>query len=87
MEYDKVNKTDLYRTLEAYFENNNDLQSTAAKLFIHKNTLKYRLERIGEILNCNIKTNDDFLRIGVGLQVGKILSCKNSYAEDFQPEE
>jgi len=84
IEYDKVNRTDLYQTLETYYENDSDLQSTAQKLFIHKNTLKYRLERIGEILGSNIRTTDDSLCIGVALKVGKILTAKASNAEDMQ---
>lgn len=84
IEYDKVNRTDLYQTLESYFDNNSDLQTTAQKLFIHKNTLKYRLERIGEILGSNIRKTNDFLLVGIALQIGKILSARSSHAEDAQ---
>jgi sugar diacid utilization regulator len=78
IEYDKMNRTDLCRTLEIFYENNSDLQVSSQRLFIHKNTLKYRLERINEILGCNIRSTDAFLRIGVAFQVGRILSGKGA---------
>lgn len=79
VEYDRINRTDLYHTLSEYCNHDCNLQATAQVLFVHKNTLKYRLERIGDILGCDIRLNDAFLRIGVGLQIGEILRAHSNH--------
>jgi hypothetical protein len=45
-QYDRDNKSDLYNTLYTYLENGKSLVATAEKLFIHRNTLVYRINRI-----------------------------------------
>lgn len=47
--YENKSHTQLLETLWAYFENDCNLQTTADKLFSHKNTVKYRLKRIEEL--------------------------------------
>lgn len=49
-EYDQLNDANLTETLSAYLENNCNSQMTAAALYIHRNTLRYRLERISTII-------------------------------------
>jgi sugar diacid utilization regulator len=75
IDYDKSNHAELYLTLTTYFANNTDLQNTAAALYIHKNTLKYRLEKIRDILGCDIRDTGAFLKLGIGIEIGKILSA------------
>lgn len=48
-QYDRRNDSDLYHTLRAYLENGGSIKGTAAALFIHRNSLTYRLERITDI--------------------------------------
>ena len=47
-------KNDLLSTLLTYFENNCQISNTAKKLFIHENTLRYRLQKIEELLNLKL---------------------------------
>lgn len=54
-EYDKRNNAELYKTLRIYLECNNNIQQTANKLFIHRNSLIYRLNRIKEITGLDIE--------------------------------
>ena len=51
LEHDRQNDADLMNTLFEYLENAENMQKTAAALYIHKNTLAYRLNRIREIMN------------------------------------
>lgn len=44
--YDHVNGTDLYHTLETYLACGCSVKDTAEKLYIHRNSLNYRLDRI-----------------------------------------
>ena len=58
---DKEKQTDLLRTLEVYLANNGKGKQTASELFIHPNTLNYRIKQIQELTNIdfndfNVKT-------------------------------
>ncbi len=48
--YDHANGTDFYHTLEAYLDCGCSVKDTAQKLYIHRNSLNYRLERIQELI-------------------------------------
>ena len=52
---DEVNKSNLCETLEMYINHNCNAKETAESMFIHRNTLNYRLGKIQEILGnkCN----------------------------------
>jgi len=82
IEYDKVSKSTLYQTLETYYKNKNSIQDTAQILYIHRNTLKYRLERISEILNCDIHQHESFIKVGVGIMIGQILNDREQQAKE-----
>jgi hypothetical protein len=49
--YDHANQTELLFTLKSYLECNQNITETAAKSFVHINTIKYRLEKIKKLLN------------------------------------
>lgn len=61
MAYDKKYNTNLIQTLEVYLNKNCNLNQTAEILFIHRNTIKYRLQRIEEITNTSL--DDAFTRL------------------------
>jgi len=54
LRYDLKHDGELFQTLEAYFKSNEDIQKTAEILFVHQNTLRYRLKKIEEILEVNL---------------------------------
>ncbi|ULL14586.1 PucR family transcriptional regulator [Paenibacillus sp. H1-7] len=54
---------EMLRTLEAFIENDGQINETAKQLFIHRNTAAYRLEKIGEILEVDFKNVNDLLRL------------------------
>lgn len=53
-EDDKIKGTEFYRSLKEYLLLRNNVSMTAKKLFIHRNTMIYRLAKISEILNVDI---------------------------------
>ncbi|MCF6093674.1 helix-turn-helix domain-containing protein [Microaerobacter geothermalis] len=57
MEYDRENQSELLQTLEVYLVNNCKLKETAERLYVHPNTLNYRIKRIMEIAKIDF---DDF---------------------------
>ncbi len=60
-QYDKKNHTDLFETLKIYLRKERNLLQTAKKLYIHRSTLSYRIERIQAITGINL--DDDKVRL------------------------
>ncbi|MGS0690673.1 sugar diacid recognition domain-containing protein [Shewanella sp. 0m-4] len=56
----------LIKTLTAYLQHFGDLQLCANVLFIHRNTLRYRLDRIQQITGTNINQLDGLLQLYIG---------------------
>ncbi|MEN8076397.1 PucR family transcriptional regulator ligand-binding domain-containing protein [Clostridioides difficile] len=63
IKYDKDNNSDLLKTLKIYLNNNCNIIKTADELSSHRNTIKYRLNRIMEITNEDL--NDPFYRLNL----------------------
>jgi carbohydrate diacid regulator len=59
------NKAMLRRTLEAWFANNENSAATANALHVHRNTLDYRLRRIGELAGLDLARSEDRLLLYV----------------------
>jgi PucR family transcriptional regulator, purine catabolism regulatory protein len=60
---------DLLRTLSAYFEHNGNLSHTAESLFIHRNTLLYRMERIASISGLDLELPETRLAAQLALHI------------------
>ncbi|HAS63056.1 MAG TPA: XRE family transcriptional regulator [Vibrio sp.] len=65
----KDTKGTLVNTLKSYFAQNCDAYQTCQLLHIHRNTLRYRLERIEEITSLNINNLDDQLHLYLALNL------------------
>lgn len=59
IEYDQSTNGELIKTMEMYLDCNENISKTAEKLYVHPNTVKYRLERIKEILGKNPFSNGE----------------------------
>jgi sugar diacid utilization regulator len=70
-EYDRKHHMDLVNSLFVYFEENCNVAKTAKRLFIHRNTLDYRLKKIAEITGRNLTDPYDRLTLQLGVVVGK----------------
>lgn len=71
--YDDKNSTVLVKTLIAYLKENRNLGKTAEKLYIHRNTIKYRIKRIQEILDCDLKDDETVFNIKLCIKIGVFL--------------
>lgn len=54
-EHDRATGSELYETLRAYLENERSLVKTAKALFIHRNTLLYRLEKLQQLVELDLE--------------------------------
>lgn len=59
--YDKKHNSDLCQTLFCYLKNNGSVKAVADELFIHKNTIVYRMSKIKELLDCDLEDGEERL--------------------------
>lgn len=67
---------ELVHTLETYFEYNGNLSQAAEALFIHRNTLIYRIERIEAITNRDLNNPEERLATQLALRIYRMLGSK-----------
>ncbi|BBZ26660.1 hypothetical protein MMAD_09550 [Mycolicibacterium madagascariense] len=67
--YDKTADYELMRTLRAYLDADGSPSKTAAALFIHRNSLLYRLNRISELLGVSLRTLEGKTACAVALAI------------------
>ncbi len=60
-------------TIQSFFENNLNVSETSRGLFVHRNTLVYRLEKIRKITGLDLRKFDDAIVFKVALMVKKYL--------------
>ncbi|CUH96839.1 hypothetical protein P22_2950 [Propionispora sp. 2/2-37] len=73
-EYDRTHQMNLVNSLFVYFEENCNAAQTAKRLFVHRNTLDYRLKKIEEISGRSLSDPYDRLTLQLGVIVGKQMS-------------
>lgn len=73
-EHDNLHGTSYISTLENYFYNNQNVTETSKAMYLHRNTLNYRIEKIKEILNTDLKNSEELLRIQIALKIFRILN-------------
>jgi len=67
-------------TIQRFFDNNLNVSETSRGLFVHRNTLVYRLEKIKKITGLDLREFDQAIIFKVALMVRKYLdSTKNGY--------
>lgn len=64
-------------TIQAFFENNLNVSETSRKLFVHRNTLVYRLEKIKKLTGLDLREFEHAITFKVALMVKKYLSSKS----------
>lgn len=86
--YDQEHDTDYVNTLHLYLKYNESVQKVAEETFTHRNTVNYRISKIKNILNCNLKTMDDRFPYEVAFycrDMMKNTNCFSSFSEDTEP--
>ncbi|TMC13606.1 MAG: hypothetical protein E6J29_06375, partial [Chloroflexi bacterium] len=71
-EHDRRRNGELVETLRAYLEAG-EQQAAARRLKVHPNTLRYRLDRIGEITDADLNDPETRLNLAVALRVQGLL--------------
>ncbi len=66
-------------TINMFFENNLNVSETSRKLFVHRNTLVYRLEKIKKLTGLDLREFDDAIIFKVALMVKKYLASRENH--------
>ena len=72
---DSLDQETLY-TINKFFENNLNVSETSRKLFVHRNTLVYRLEKIKKLTGLDLREFDHAIVFKVALMVKKYLNSQ-----------
>jgi PucR family transcriptional regulator, purine catabolism regulatory protein len=67
-DYDREHRGSLIQTLDAYFAHHANISQTAESLFVHRNTLLYRLDRIQELTQHDLNQSDMRLALHLALK-------------------
>ncbi len=65
--YDRERGSGLVQTLTVYFETGTNASKTSERLYLHRNSLLYRLERIQELTGLDLRDHGSRLVIQLGL--------------------
>jgi sugar diacid utilization regulator len=71
--YDEQYETDLVTTVEAYLDSDANVPATAKKLFTHRHTIRYRLERIRDLSGHDATATEGRERLGLGIKAMRVL--------------
>ncbi len=74
LKFDKESNLALEETLLAYFACNTDLNAAGEKLYLHPNTLRYRLKKASEILGRDLSSLENQVNLFLALKIGRLKS-------------
>ncbi len=76
--YDEQYETDLVRTLETFLEADGNVAGTAQRLFTHRHTVYYRLERVRELSGLDVSSSDGREKLSLGLKSMRVLGITSA---------
>jgi sugar diacid utilization regulator len=71
--YDEQYETDLVQTLETFLECDGNVANTASRMFTHRHTIRYRLERVRDLSSLDVSSTDGREKLGLGLKAMRVL--------------
>ncbi len=77
LDYDTAHGSELADTLEAFLDSGQDLTITAARLFVHRSTVKYRLARIRQLLGTKDFSGDLLAAMLLALKARRYLDARS----------
>ena len=76
--YDEQYDTELVRTLRTFLEADGNVAGTAQRLFTHRHTIYYRLERVRELSGLDVSSSDGREKLSLGLKAMRVLGIAAS---------
>jgi sugar diacid utilization regulator/putative methionine-R-sulfoxide reductase with GAF domain len=82
-EYDRQRQTSLLKTLEEFLRRHGNISATAEALYVHPNTLRQRLRRIGELSGLDLR-KDDWLLVEIAVKMVKLQQALGTASPDIR---
>jgi DNA-binding PucR family transcriptional regulator len=76
--YDEQYETDLMLTLQTFLEADGNVAGTAQRLFTHRHTIYYRLERVRELSGLDVGSSDGREKLSLGLKAMRVLGISSA---------
>ena len=83
--YDEQYETELVATVEAYLDNDGNVAATAKRLFTHRHTVRYRLERVKELCGHDVSATEGREKLGLGLKAMRVLGIASPRGPAMEP--
>jgi PucR family transcriptional regulator, purine catabolism regulatory protein len=83
--YDEEYETELLRTLESFLEADGSIANTAERLFTHRHTIRYRLERVRDLSGHDVGSSDGRERLSLGLKAMRVLGIAPPHGPATEP--
>lgn len=64
--YDDNNNSELVKTLKTYYDEGQNMNKTSKSLYIHRNTVKYRLDKISDLIDIDINNPHNRIKLELG---------------------
>jgi DNA-binding PucR family transcriptional regulator len=76
--YDEQYETELVQTLQTFLEADGNVAGTAQRLFTHRHTIYYRLERVRELSGLDVSSSDGREKLSLGLKAMRVLGISSA---------
>jgi hypothetical protein len=83
--YDEQYETELVATIEAYLDNDGNVTPTAAQMFTHRHTIRYRMERVRDLSGHDISSTVGREKLGLGLKAMRVLGIAPPRGPAMEP--
>jgi purine catabolism regulator len=81
LEYERGKQPDLLQTLKTYLDQQRSWQKTAAALFTHRQTVIYRIRKIGELTGLNMAETSSLAQLWFALQIHQTMDVQHDASE------
>ena len=73
IDYDEQNQSDLKDVLKCYLDHDGSVNRTAEELFVHRNTINYKLNKVKDILNIDLSSLETRMELMLALALKEIM--------------
>jgi DNA-binding PucR family transcriptional regulator len=73
------------QTLETFLECDGNVAGTAQRLYTHRHTVRYRLERVRDLTGLDVGSTDGRERLGLGLKAMRVLGIASPQGPAREP--
>jgi sugar diacid utilization regulator len=83
--YDEQYETNLVQTVDTFLAADGNVAGAAQRLFTHRHTIRYRLERVKDLTGLDCASTDGRERLSLGLKAMRVLGIANPGGPAYEP--